>query len=1176
MVPAASATWSAVRSGPIRSTKAPGRALLGETPVTSRVIKSIENTSHHGDPLIAEPGAATVRKRPQVAVGISDRDGRDSGRLGGAMARTIANGPVSVNLAHLQNFSLAGEPLAHGIGAAGDRIDAVVPGVALVVVAAAAVGFGLAAPITLAHVPSLLFLDVGHGDAVLLRSGRHAWLIDAGPRFGSYDAGRLVVAPALRAEGVHRLDALVLTHADRDHIGGAVAVLGAVPVDEIWLSAPTLNAAPMLEVRRAAAERGVPLRVVDDGYLRRAAGLTLRVLWPPPHLSPGPDNRASLVLRVESAHACVMLPGDVPADVERRQADLEGRGRRLRESRRRRDSTPGTFPAGEERRLRVRVLARLVDSLARDVQFTFVEHAGGRTERRAWSLRDVRPGGEELLADWATLRALTWHRQDPDGASILLDFWQSRARPLYGAETPWVLQRDGRRDEPQVAGLASLLGGQPAMRETLQMELIGAPDEATDGLLSIPLAEVAELDVQSHPFGEMLAGRRVEVPRLATLVPRDRAFLHLLEPGALLGFLREGAPAVARFTTMVTGSGLDHGLERRYAEALGLTPVMMRDVLSSGAVEEVGIFVPDLFFVDGTDLTVLALLGDGPAVDLLFGFGQQERGVREVATPSGATSHWARRGRLLVLGTSRSEVEAVLALHDRGGKEGLGDSEEFRFMLHSVPDTPETVARVYLSDAFLRRLTGPEVKIGQLRRARERVAMEAVVAAQLLRRADGAPDVVGIPRLLEQGYLDPQFGLLDLALAATGTVTSPRWGELDRMLPLSAHPVTNVSKRERDLYRRYVDEYQRYWRRFYDPIAIRYDRRQDGTHEVTTFILPLLNNSIYDVLREMVPPTSDAPLLRIPQFDPPPVLTLSAQLPEMAWIGAAHELRDLFDSYGTVDPTFFDLLGPQVHLVVLDDEPLVRLGSGEIAGMASVAQDRISDEMFWIPILAAVLTRPCELAIEVSDPALARRALEGLRPSRRDEDFFVIESVRVGEGARRVFTLNLLGTVKWDVSIDVRENWLVLSNHPWTRPAEFIGVEQGSLRGMALHVDVDAVARGELSAWASHAESSRAEIHRAMAQLLPWLVAGAATPEAAGLRSRKIVGRRPVLPEGSELAWSGGLLTSAEYGRPLDPRQPEFDPDRPFGLFQDLHDLDIAMEIEEDGLRTVVRWSPKE
>jgi competence protein ComEC len=72
----------------------------------------------------------------------------------------------------------------------------------------------------------LLAADIGQGTAVLVRTRRHVLLYDTGPRYSrDSDAGERVLVPLLHALGVGRLDLLVLSHRDQDHVGGAPAVL---------------------------------------------------------------------------------------------------------------------------------------------------------------------------------------------------------------------------------------------------------------------------------------------------------------------------------------------------------------------------------------------------------------------------------------------------------------------------------------------------------------------------------------------------------------------------------------------------------------------------------------------------------------------------------------------------------------------------------------------------------------------------------------------------------------------------------------------------------------------------------------------------------------------------------------------------------------------------------------
>lgn len=169
-------------------------------------------------------------------------------------------------------------------------------------------------------VPEVLFLDVGHGDAIVIRGRREVWLVDAGSAGAGFDAGRFRVLPALRAAGIRQLGAVVLTHVDQDHAGGIPAVLGSLPVRELWLSRGALESAASRPVRRAAARAGVPIRVVAAGTRAVLHPWRVEVLSPIVGEDARTPNLRSLVLRLDAPFGCVMLPGDAPAAIERELA----------------------------------------------------------------------------------------------------------------------------------------------------------------------------------------------------------------------------------------------------------------------------------------------------------------------------------------------------------------------------------------------------------------------------------------------------------------------------------------------------------------------------------------------------------------------------------------------------------------------------------------------------------------------------------------------------------------------------------------------------------------------------------------------------------------------------------------------------------------------------------------
>jgi competence protein ComEC len=156
------------------------------------------------------------------------------------------------------------------------------------------------------------FLDVGQGDATLIRDGGHAVLVDTGPPDGP-------ILARLREEGVRRLDLLVTTHTQIDHDGGAAAVLGAHPVSTLLDGDDGLPTPDHRAILAAARARGVRVLTPDAGELLRAGRIELDVLWPrreAPAFHAGADpNTRAIVAVVHDGAFSLLLTADAESDI---------------------------------------------------------------------------------------------------------------------------------------------------------------------------------------------------------------------------------------------------------------------------------------------------------------------------------------------------------------------------------------------------------------------------------------------------------------------------------------------------------------------------------------------------------------------------------------------------------------------------------------------------------------------------------------------------------------------------------------------------------------------------------------------------------------------------------------------------------------------------------------------
>lgn len=612
--------------------------------------------------------------------------------------------------------------------------------------------------------------------------------------------------------------------------------------------------------------------------------------------------------------------------------------------------------------------------------------------------------------------------------------------------------------------LFSLFSGALAVQESLQLDTMtgaatdprpglrenGSPRRAADELVSI--SDLQGPTIQSHPWAEMLAGRKPGFSVLATLVPEDQYYVRFTSISKLLEVLELKDTWGEHLFSQTSRKAYTSLTEERLLQQLALQTNDLLRPFYDLVVKEVAITGSDLYLREGSDATLLfrfdqptvfrtqmetflaAALASHPEATRSA---HEYRGVPYVfaGTPDRRLHLFAADVRDDVHVRSNSQVglqRVIDVLLDGGTGEdrSLAQSDEFAYIRTLMPHGAKVEdGFIYLSDPFIRRLVGPELKLTERRRVLCANHLRMIGHACALFETENRRPPESLDELVEAKCCPGPFNAGNLtcpcggqyALSAEGrSGVCSHHGRVATMVPCCEIAETTVTGAEAELYEDFVTQYNQYWRTFFDPIAIRVTATPEQ-YRLETIILPLINNSIYQGLARGL--GGEPQPLDLPPIPARNIFTLAFQvdkqglLEQSGWSpveGVPAEtpgrrrgspalsslgLRDVDER--VVYEFVTRGVGNRVGLHVYDGEPTFDFKLTQFLGqsLASFAgRSRFDDDFIGVFLLIASLNSPVYVSlplddVEVTDRFLAEldRSLAAMARENTDAGWFRLE-----------------------------------------------------------------------------------------------------------------------------------------------------------------------------------------
>lgn len=609
------------------------------------------------------------------------------------------------------------------------------------------------------------------------------------------------------------------------------------------------------------------------------------------------------------------------------------------------------------------------------------------------------PHKNDLVKAWAQNWVKALSLEALAGGDVRFHLYEIRkVCELYKVDLPYFIDlirgvRPLRTSEenPDNVDLFSVTTGGLAIQESLQFKKM-LQENASSGGKRVPISSLKGPSVKSHPFEEMLKGREPVMFDTAKLVPYDQYYVHfstIRTEIELSDLLDQWGTSLLQSMDV---SSRDRKVKDRVLGQLGLELSTLTRLFGDLVVGDLAITGNDPYLTDGSDITVIFQVKNASIFEQSMELHRADvRKKRPDAETSQAqylgvqinslktadrevSSYWTAFDTYRIYSNSPEAIHRVLNVAN-GKHPSLKNASDFRYMRTVFPGTAtEEDGFLYLSDAFIRKVVGPEQKIARFRQLHCISNLRTIGNAHLHQVIEsGSLTPASLVTLAENKLINaedqqcPSGGKYSMSKDRVPSCSVH--GSFRYLTPLIEIPSKDASPVEAAGYKTFVDQYNQYWSRYFDPVGIRF--RLKNKIEVETCILPLIENSIYNTVGNTVggPPVDMTPL-RSKQTIGTVGLRFSPNTP-----GGRELIKGiLLETSSKETEVFLRDLGDMITLNFCDSAPLFTFSRNLTNELMGLGWRRGED--FLIGGILSSVTLPIYLTLDVKNPAQAKKDFE--------------------------------------------------------------------------------------------------------------------------------------------------------------------------------------------------------
>jgi len=496
-------------------------------------------------------------------------------------------------------------------------------------------------------------------------------------------------------------------------------------------------------------------------------------------------------------------------------------------------------------------------------------------------VNDPAAHGQLLQAWWRTYTARRQQLlQTDDYPPLLENYLQTMLSRRLGLQPPEP-RPSPFGDDPLDGELAMLLDTEAIRGKMVRARMLqGAIDDTA-------AAEPLPPSVPIAPYEWPPAPDNVALEPLARHVPAECLYVRFGNFTNFLWFQDTLARWGGDLRNLLAQRGLDHEMSRRMQQQLMLHQTVLARLLGEAVVADAAIIGTDSFLGEGAAIGLLfqarapGLLGNDirrqrqEALGKVAGLQEHkaklaDREISELVAPDGSVrSYYVSDGQFHFVTTSKRLAHRFLEVAAAEGAGSLAEAPDFRAARVQMPLDRQDTVWIYMSDAHLRNMVGPQYRIETRRRLEAVADIELLMLARLAAATEGQP-AGSIEELIAGGFLPPGFGQRpdgSRTVMEGGKIYDSLRGMRGSFVPIPDVPVTHITPAEAERYAHFSKNFQERLGRL-EPMFVGLKRTPigDGRQEQVAidFQMSPMSRQHYDFFREKLGAPDNLRLRRVP------------------------------------------------------------------------------------------------------------------------------------------------------------------------------------------------------------------------------------------------------------------------------------------------------------------------